>query len=132
MSSRILDHIGIAVRSLEERVPFYRDNMGLTLVGYEDVAEQKVRVAILQAGESTIELLEPTSEDSPVAKFIHKRGEGVHHLAFKVEGIETLLRQLDQAGVSLIDRCPRDGAHGKRIAFIHPEATGGVLTELCE
>ena len=132
MSSTGIDHIGIAVNSLEQRVPFYRDTLGLTLLGYEEVAQQKVRVAIFDAGGAHVELLEPTSEDSPVARFIAKRGEGLHHLAFGVEGIGALLASMEEGGVRLIDRTPRDGAHGKRIAFVHPAATGGVLTELCE
>ncbi len=132
MSIKGIDHIGIAVRSLQERVPFYRDTLGLELLGYEEVAEQKVKVAILRAGEANIELLEPTSDDSPVARFIEKRGEGIHHLAYAVSGIDGLLEQMNDGGVRLIDRTPRDGAHNKRIGFIHPAATGGVLTELCE
>ena len=132
MSSKRIDHIGIAVSSLDERVPFYRDTLGLELLGYEEVAAQKVRVAIFDAGGAHVELLEPTADDSPVAKFIAKRGEGLHHLAYGVEGLEVLLAGMNEDGVRLIDKEPRDGAHGKRIAFVHPAATGGVLTELCE
>ena len=132
MSEKKIDHIGIAVTSLEQRVPFYRDTLGLTLLGYEEVTEQKVRVAVFDAGGAHVELLEPTSEDSPVARFIAKRGEGLHHMAFGVKGLGPLLAAMEQDGVRLIDRTPRDGAHGKRIAFVHPAATGGVLTELCE
>ena len=132
MSSKRIDHIGIAVSGLDDRVPFYRDTLGLELIGYEEVTEQKVRVAIFDAGGAHIELLEPTSEDSPVARFIAKRGEGLHHLAYSVKGLGLLLAGMEQDGVRLIDKEPRDGAHGKRIAFVHPAATGGVLTELCE
>lgn len=132
MSDKRIDHIGIAVSSLDERVPFYRDTLGLEFLGYEEVVEQKVRVAIFDAGGAHVELLEPTAEDSPVAKFIAKRGEGLHHLAYGVEGLELLLAGMAEEGVRLIDKEPRDGAHGKRIAFVHPAATGGVLTELCE
>jgi len=132
MSDKRIDHIGIAVSSLDERVPFYRDTLGLEFLGYEEVVEQKVRVAIFDAGGAHVELLEPTAEDSPVAKFIAKRGEGLHHLAYGVEGLEQLLAGMAEEGVRLIDKEPRDGAHGKRIAFVHPAATGGVLTELCE
>jgi methylmalonyl-CoA/ethylmalonyl-CoA epimerase len=96
------------------------------------VAEQKVRVAFLAVGESRIELLEPTSPDSPVAKFLEKNGEGTHHVAYEVEDLEGALAELAAAGVKLIDQVPRRGAHGTRIAFLHPKATGGVLTELCE
>ncbi|MDW7644060.1 MAG: methylmalonyl-CoA epimerase [Desulfuromonadales bacterium] len=127
-----INHIGIAVKSLENALPLYRDVMGMAFEGTEEVAEQKVRVAFLAVGESRIELLEPTSEDSPVAKFLEKNGEGVHHIAYQVEHLEAVLADLAAQGVRLIDEKPRRGAHGTRIAFLHPKATGGVLTELCE
>ena len=127
-----INHIGIAVTSIDESLPFYRDNLGMVCVGIEEVAEQKVKVAMLQVGESKIELLEPTAPDSPVAKFLEKNGPGIHHLAYQVEGLEERLAALKGQGVRLIDETPRTGAHHTRIAFLHPKASGGVLTELCE
>lgn len=127
-----INHIGIAVKSLEETLPFYRDNLGMKFMGIEDVAEQKVRVAMLQIGESKIELLEPTSEDSPVAKFIEKNGAGIHHVAYEANDIEAAIAKLLSEGARMIDEKPRPGAHGTRIAFIHPKSSNGVLTELCQ
>lgn len=127
-----INHIGIAVKNLEASIPFYRDTLGMNFEGTEEVAEQKVRVAFLQVGESRIELLEPTALDSPVAKFLEKNGEGIHHLAYEVEDIEQTLRELEQQGTRLIDKEPRRGAHGSLIAFLHPKASGGVLTEICQ
>lgn len=127
-----ISHIGIAVRDLDEQIAFYRDKLGLELVGIESIEDQKVKVAIFRVGESNIELLTPTSPQSPVAKFLDKRGEGIHHLAYQVEGLEGLLAALENKGVDLIDKKPRQGAHGARIAFLHPRSTFGVLTELCE
>lgn len=127
-----INHIGVAVRSIEASLPFYRDTLGMHYEGDEVVAEQKVRVAFLSIGESRIELLEPTSEDSPVAKFLDKNGEGTHHIAYEVDDLVASLAQLKEAGVRLIDELPRNGAHGTKIAFLHPKATGGVLTELCQ
>lgn len=127
-----INHIGIAVRNLEASLPFYRDILGMNFEGTEEVAEQKVRVAFLQVGESRIELLEPTAPDSPVARFLEKNGEGIHHLAYEVEDIDVALADLKQKGVRLIDELPRLGAHGAKIAFVHPRASGGVLTELCQ
>ena len=127
-----INHIGIAVRSIDDSVPFYRDTLGMEFEGTEVVAEQKVKVAFLSVGESRIELLEPTAEDSPVAKFLEKNGEGTHHVAYEVEDIEAVLADLKGKGVRLIDETPRNGAHGTRIAFLHPKATGGVLTEICQ
>ncbi len=127
-----INHIGIAVKSLEESLPFYRDNLGMAFAGIEEVAEQKVRVAMLQVGESKIELLEPTSEDSPVAKFIEKNGPGIHHLAYEVEDIEAAIAKLIHDGARMIDEKPRCGAHDTRIAFIHPKSSNGVLTEICQ
>jgi methylmalonyl-CoA/ethylmalonyl-CoA epimerase len=129
---RKIDHIGIAVASLEEALPFYRDSLGMAFNGIEEVAEQKVRVAFLQIGESKIELLEPTSGESPVAKFLEKNGQGVHHLAYEVEDIEAEIARLEGEGIKMIDRSPRNGAHGARIAFVHPRSSGGVLTEFCQ
>jgi len=127
-----INHIGVAVTSLEKSIPFYRDIMGMRLEGTEEVSDQKVRVAFLAVGDSRIELLEPTSPDSPVAKFLEKNGEGVHHIAYEVDDIEQTLAQLKAHGLRLIDECPRKGAHHSLIAFLHPRATGGVLTEVCQ
>ena len=127
-----ISHIGIAVESIEAALPFYREVLGLEYEGEEVVEEQKVKVAFFAVGESRIELLEPTADDSPVAKFIEKNGEGTHHVAYEVDDLAATLAKLKAAGVRLIDETPRCGAHGTRIAFLHPRATGGVLTELCQ
>lgn len=127
-----ISHIGMAVKSLEASIPFYRDVLGMEFEGTEVVAEQKVKVAFLAVGESRIELLEATSPDSPVAKFLEKNGEGIHHVAYEVDDLEAALAQLKKDGVRLIDEIPRMGAHQTRIAFVHPKASGGVLTELCD
>jgi methylmalonyl-CoA/ethylmalonyl-CoA epimerase len=127
-----INHIGIAVQSLEAAIPFYRDNLGMAFAGIEEVVEQKVRVAMLQVGESKIELLEPTSADSPVAKFIEKNGAGIHHIAYEVTDIEAAIAKLLADGARMIDEKPRSGAHNTRIAFIHPKSSNGVLTELCQ
>jgi methylmalonyl-CoA/ethylmalonyl-CoA epimerase len=127
-----ISHIGIAVASIEEAAPFYRDVLGMEFEGTEVVAEQKVKVAFFAVGESRIELLEATTADSPVAKFLEKNGPGVHHVAYEVADLEQRLAQLKAEGVRLIDECPRTGAHHTRIAFMHPKASGGVLTELCQ
>lgn len=132
MPAKKINHIGIAVRSLDASIPFYRDTLGMAFEGSEEVAEQKVKVAFLAVGESRIELLEPTAEDSPVARFLEKNGEGIHHIAYQVGDIEQALTALKEQGVRLIDETPRNGAHGTRIAFLHPKASGGVLTELCQ
>jgi len=131
MTSKV-NHIGIAVKSIDSHVPLYRDIMGMEFEGTEVVAEQKVKVAFLSVGETRIELLEPTSPDSPVARFLEKNGEGIHHIAYEVENIEAALDRLRNENIRLIDEAPRCGAHGTRIAFLHPKATGGVLTELCQ
>ncbi|MDD2364655.1 MAG: methylmalonyl-CoA epimerase [Desulfuromonadaceae bacterium] len=127
-----IDHIGIAVTSLEAAIPFYRDNLGMEFRGTEEVSEQKVRVAMLQIGESKIELLEPIAEDSPVAKFIEKNGAGIHHIAYEVDDIQASIDKLLAEGVRMIDTQPRSGAHGASICFIHPKSSMGVLTELCQ
>ncbi len=127
-----INHIGIAVNSLDEAIPFYRQNLGMAFLGVEEVGEQMVKVAFLQVGESKIELLEPTSAESPVARFLEKSGPGIHHIAYEVEDIEFAISKLELDGVRMIDRTPRSGAHGARIAFIHPKSSGGVLTELCQ
>lgn len=126
-----VDHIGIAVRSIEEAKKIY-EILGLIVEGEDVVEDQGVRVAFIKVGETRIELLEPLNEDSPVSKFIEKRGEGIHHIALLVEGIEDKLKKLELQGIALIDKEPRVGAHGTRIAFIHPKSTNGVLLELCE
>ena len=127
--SLAIDHIGIAVNSIADAKKFWCDKLGLKVVREEEVAEQKVRVAILENG---IELLEPTSPDSPVAKFIEKRSEGIHHLTLQTGNLADRLNELKAAGVNLIDEKPRIGAGGAGIAFVHPKSTGGVLLELCE
>lgn len=127
-----LDHIGIAVSSLEEASKTYRDVLGLKDHGVEVVEEQKVKVAFFPVGDTEIELLESTDPEGPIAKFIEKRGEGVQHLAFRVDSIEAALDEMRTKGIRLIDEKPRYGAGGARIAFLHPKSTGGVLIELCE
>ena len=128
----IIEHIGIAVRSLEEALGPYRDCLGLDVSAYEDVEDQGVRVAMLRVGESRIELMEPSRADSPIARFLSKRGQGIHHLAVRVTDIEESLRRFKEAGAQLIDSVPRDGADNTRIAFIHPSSMNGVLLELVE
>lgn len=132
MSVKCLNHIGIAVRSIDEQRPFYEGALGLAWEGLEDVPSQKVRVAFFRAGDVRIELLEPTSEDSTVAKFLEKRGEGLHHLAYTVEDITSRIAELKEAGLRMIDEEPRAGSHHMQIAFVHPKSSHGVLTELCE
>lgn len=127
-----VDHIGIAVPALEEALRFYRDALGLTVHEIEEVPEQKVRVAMLPAGEANIELLEPTAPDSPIAKFLEKKGPGIHHISLRVIDLEGTLDRLKEQGVRLINERPLVGAGGKRIAFVHPSATSGVLLELSE
>lgn len=127
-----IDHVAIAVRSLEKSLPLYEVVLGLKCAGFEDVPTQKVRVAVLPIGETRIELLEPTAPDSPIAKFIDRKGEGLHHIAVRVPGVSDELVRLDAAGVPLIDKEPRIGAEGTQIAFLHPKALGGVLAELVE
>ncbi len=127
-----LSHIAIAVKSITESLKFWQDVLGLTLLTIEEVPAQKVKVAMLEIGDTHIELLEPLNPESTVAKFIEKRGEGLHHIAFAVENIEEVLEELKKSGVKLIDEKPRKGAMGKKIAFIHPQTAGGVLIELTE
>jgi len=127
-----LDHVGIAVKSIAEAGKFYTDILGLTIDDIENVADQKVNVAFLPITGSEVELLESTEPDGPVAKYIDSRGEGVQHMAFRVENIEEALRELKEKGVRLIDQEPRRGAGGAKIAFIHPKETNGVLIEICE
>ena len=127
-----INHIGIAVQSLNETLPFYRDGLKMPLCGIEEVADQKVRVAMLGIGESKIELLEPTSPDSPIAKFLDKNGPGIHHIAYEVDDVAQAIEQMIAEGARMVDQVPRDGAHGTRIAFVHPKSSHGVLTELCQ
>ena len=127
-----INHIGIATNSLDGAIPFYRDILGMAFMGMEEVAEQQVRVAFFEVGESKIELLEPTTAESPIAKFLEKNGPGIHHVAYEVENIEAAIAKLESEGARMIDKAPRLGAHGVRIAFIHPKSSNGVLTELCQ
>lgn len=127
-----IEHIGIAVNSLDEAIPFYEEVLGLKCYNIEEVADQKVRTAFFKVGQTKIELLESTDPSGPVSKFIEKRGEGIHHIAFAVTGLEDKLKKAESSGVRLIDSSPRKGAEGLDIAFMHPKSTFGVLTELCE
>ncbi|SLM31305.1 conserved hypothetical protein [Desulfamplus magnetovallimortis] len=127
-----IDHLGIAVKSIEDGKEFWTDVLGLEFAGTETVEAQKVTTAFLPVGESEVELLESTAPDGPVAKYIEKKGEGVQHIAFRVENIEEALQELKDKGIRLIDETPRMGAGGAKIAFLHPKATAGVLVELCE
>jgi methylmalonyl-CoA epimerase len=132
MNLKNIDHIGIAVANMQESLLFWEASLGIESHGIEEVPEQKLRTAFLPVGGTEIELLEPTSPDSSVAKFIEKRGEGLHHIAIRVDDIEAALAELKAKGVQLIDETPRNGAGGARIAFVHPKSTHGVLLELCE
>jgi methylmalonyl-CoA/ethylmalonyl-CoA epimerase len=127
-----IDHIGIATGGIAEVANFYREALGLKIEEIEEVAEQRVRVAMLPIGESRIELLEPTTADSPISKFLAKRGPGIHHIAIEVENIRESLRKMKDEGARLIDEEPRTGAGGCLVAFVHPSSTGGVLVELVE
>ena len=128
-----IEHLGIAVKSLDEAIPYYENILGMKCYSIEEVADQKVKTAVFKVGQTKLELLEPTSDESPIAKFIEKRGEGIHHLAFAVEdGVAYALAEMEGKGVRLIDKAPRKGAEGLNIAFIHPKSTHGVLTEFCE
>ena len=125
-----IEHLGIAVKSLDEAIPYYENILGMKCYSIEEVADQKVKTAFFKVGQTKLELLEPTSDESPIAKFIEKRGEGIHHLAFAVEdGVANALAEMEGKGVRLIDKAPRKGAEGLNIAFIHPKSTHGVLTE---
>jgi methylmalonyl-CoA/ethylmalonyl-CoA epimerase len=127
-----IDHLGIAVHSIDEGKNFWSEVLGLAFEGTETVAEQKVTTAFFPVGESEVELLESTAPDGPIAKYMEKKGAGIQHIAFRVADIEAALAELKQKGVRLIDEKPRMGAGGAKIAFLHPKATGGVLVELCE
>jgi methylmalonyl-CoA/ethylmalonyl-CoA epimerase len=126
-----IEHIGIAVKSIEAHLPYYEQVLGLKCYNIEEVVDQKVKTAFLKIGQTKIELLEPTSEDSTIAKFIEKKGEGIHHIAYSVPDVQTALDEAVAKGVQLIDKAPRGGAEGLHIAFVHPKSTGSVLTEFC-
>lgn len=132
MNPTHIEHIGIAVNSLEESIPFYENILGLKCYAIEEVAEQKVKTAFFMVGQTKIELLESTDPEGPVGKFIESKGQGVHHVAFAVEGLQAKLDLAAEKGVRLIDKTPRKGAEGLNIAFLHPKSTCGVLMELCE
>jgi methylmalonyl-CoA/ethylmalonyl-CoA epimerase len=127
-----VDHIGVAVKSINAAKQLYSELLGLNHAGSETVAEQKVTTAFFPVGDTEVELLESTSDDGPIAKYIEKKGEGIQHIAFKVENIEEALAELKAKGIQLIDEKPRRGAGGAKIAFLHPKSTFGVLIELCE
>jgi len=127
-----IDHIGIAVKSLEQAIKVYETAIGLQVTGFDQVEDQGVRVAMIAVGESRIELLEATRADSVIEKFISKRGEGIHHIALRVSNIDETLQRLKSSGVRLVDSTPKPGAHNTRVAFIHPSSTNGVLLELVE
>jgi methylmalonyl-CoA/ethylmalonyl-CoA epimerase len=130
--AKSVNHIGIAVRSIDAQRAFYEGTLGAVFEGVETVPDQKVRVGFFRVGDVRFELLEPTEPSSTVAAFLEKKGEGLHHVALTVEGLEARIAELKQAGVRMIDEVPRPGAHHMRIAFLHPKSTFGVLTELCE
>lgn len=128
-----IEHLGIAVKSIEAALPYYENVLGLKCYAIEEVADQKVKTAFLQVGQTKIELLESTDPEGPVGKFIEKKGEGIHHIAFAVaDGVANALAEAEEKGIQLIDKQPRKGAEGLNIAFLHPKSTIGVLTELCE
>ncbi|HNS28967.1 MAG TPA: methylmalonyl-CoA epimerase [Tenuifilaceae bacterium] len=132
MSISHIEHIGIAVKNLQDAIPFYEEILGLTCYNIEEVKDQKVKTAFFMVGQTKIELLESTDPEGPIGKFIEKKGEGIHHIAFAVTDIEKQLKKMEEKGVTLIDKVPRKGAEGLDIAFLHPKSTIGVLTELCE
>jgi methylmalonyl-CoA/ethylmalonyl-CoA epimerase len=127
-----IEHIGIAVKSLDEAIPFYENVLGLKCYNIEEVKDQRVKTAFFMVGQTKIELLESTDPEGPIGKFLEKKGEGIHHLAYALEGIEEQLQSTEAKGVVLIDKAPRKGAEGLDIAFLHPKSTFGVLTEFCE
>jgi methylmalonyl-CoA/ethylmalonyl-CoA epimerase len=132
MIPKYIEHIGIAVKNLDEAIAYYENILGLKCYKIEDVEDQKVKTAFFKIGETKIELLESTTPDSPVGKFIEKRGEGIHHIAFAVDNLSEKLKKVEQKGIQLIDKVPKKGAEGLDIAFLHPKSTFGVLTEFCE
>jgi len=126
-----IEHIGIAVKSIDEAIPFYEQILGLKCYAIEEVKDQKVKTAFFQVGQTKIELLESTDPEGPIGKFINNRGEGVHHIAYAVDKLEESLKEVGEKGIRLIDQQPRKGAEGLNIAFLHPKSTAGVLTEFC-
>lgn len=132
MKTSHIEHIGIAVKSLDESIPFYEKILGIECYSVEEVKDQRVKTAFFKVGQTKIELLESTDPEGPIGKFIEKKGEGIHHLAFAVENIEEALVDAENKGIQLIDKTPRKGAEGLTIGFLHPKSTFGVLTELCE
>lgn len=127
-----IEHIGIAVNNLEESIKYYEGTLGLKCYSIEEVKDQKVKTAFFKIGQTKIELLESTDPEGPIGKFIEKKGEGIHHLAFHVENLQGALKEAEDKGIRLIDSVPRKGAEGLNIAFLHPKSTNGVLTEFCE
>lgn len=127
-----IEHIGIAVKSLDKAIPYYENILGLKCYSIEEVKDQKVKTAFFRIGQTKLELLESTDPEGPVGKFIEKKGEGVHHIAFATNGLEDALKNVEEKGVRLIDKVPRKGAEGLNIGFLHPKSTFGVLTEFCE
>lgn len=132
MKTTHIEHIGIAVKDLQASIAYYEEILGLKCYAIEEVADQKVRTAFFQVGQTKIELLEATEAESPIGKFIEKKGEGLHHIAFAVQEIENSLAEVKEKGIQLIDETPRKGAEGLTIAFLHPKSTFGALTEFCE
>jgi methylmalonyl-CoA/ethylmalonyl-CoA epimerase len=129
---KAVNHIGIAVKSIEDHRSFYESALGAVFEGFEEVPSQKVKVGFFRVGDVLLELLEPTDPSSTIASFLEKRGEGLHHVAYTVDGIEARIAELKEKGLRMIDEVPRPGAHHMRIAFVHPKSSCGVLTELCE
>jgi methylmalonyl-CoA/ethylmalonyl-CoA epimerase len=127
-----VDHIGIAVRSIDKALPFYIETLKLEFLGIEEVDSQGVKVAFIKAGETKLELLEPTSEESPIAKFLEKRGEGLHHVALGVDSIQERINEMKEQGIRMLQDEPKIGAGGAHVAFMHPKSTGGILYEFCE
>lgn len=132
MNPTHIEHIGIAVSNLDEQIKYYEEVLGLKCYSIEEVKDQKVKTAFFMVGQTKIELLESTDPEGPIGKFIEKKGQGVHHIAFAVNGLQAQLNELEGKGIQLIDKQPRKGAEGLDIAFLHPKSTHGVLTELCE
>ncbi len=132
MKPQHIEHIGIAVKNLQASIKFYEEVLGLACYKIEEVEDQQVKTAFFKVGDTKIELLESTSPEGPIAKHIEKRGEGIHHIAYAVDNLPAALQEAESKGIQLIDREPRKGAEGLRIAFLHPKSTHGVLTELCE
>jgi methylmalonyl-CoA/ethylmalonyl-CoA epimerase len=127
-----IEHIGIAVKSIDDAIPYYEEILGLKCYAVEEVKDQKVKTAFFMIGQTKIELLESTDPEGPIGKFIEKKGEGIHHIAFATQNLEAALEEAESKGIQLIDKQPRKGAEGLHIAFLHPKSTRGILTELCE